>query len=576
MKRISSRLLLSLLAAGFALSAGAQASGKTAPNGWHLKDRSQDGYYGISLNKAYDYLKGRKSKTVVVAVIDSGIDTTHEDLRPVLWTNPNEIPGNGIDDDKNGYVDDVHGWNFLGGKDGRNVSEDSYEGVRFYWRNKTRFENADSTRLSGADLADYRVWVRAKSDLVDKINKDEVTAFRKLYPVVSMYDSLLRKSIGRDEYSASDLRNLHTENPTLRQAKAAFTQFFAGNDTVEYLSNKMLLDYIEGKIRMAEWVEAPPKNYRGDVTGDNEDDINDRNYGNSDIMASTALHGTHVSGIIGAVRNNGVGIDGIADNVRIMMLRAVPDGDEHDKDIALAIRYAADNGAQVINMSFGKAVSPQKRFIDDAVRYAQSKGVLLVQAAGNSHENIDTARNFPTPRFLDGTRAQSWVVVDASGDPKNGGLAADFSNYGTQSTDLFAPGKNIYSTLPGGNVYGNLSGTSMASPVTAGIAALVRSYFPNLNAVQVKWVLENSVVKPSITTPMPGDGDTQVTLDKLSRTGGIVNAYEAVKLADAVSSGRVKVKVEDNKVKVKDGDMKSKTKTEPGKVKEKKTPVKSF
>ncbi|RYY65111.1 MAG: peptidase S8, partial [Chitinophagaceae bacterium] len=416
MKRTYSKLLLFALAAGVTFTAAAQTSEKTTtPNGWHLRDRAQDGYYGISLDKAYNFLKGKKSKTVVVAVIDSGIDTTHEDLRPVLWTNPNEIPGNGIDDDKNGYVDDIHGWNFLGGKDGRNVTEDSYEGVRFYWKHKARFENADSTTLSGADLADYRIWLRAKSDLVGKVDKEEVEGYRQMLPVVQMYDSLLRKAVGRDEYTASDLRKLRTDNGMVRQAKGAFSQIFAGNDSVEYISNKMLLEYIEGKVRMAEWVEAPPKNYRGDVTGDNEDDINDRSYGNNDVMATTPLHGTHVSGIIAAVRNNGKGIDGIADNVRIMSLRAVPDGDEHDKDIALAIRYAADNGAQVINMSFGKAVSPQKGFIDDAVRYAQSKGVLLVQAAGNSHENIDTARNFPKPEFLNGTRAQSWIVVDASG-----------------------------------------------------------------------------------------------------------------------------------------------------------------
>ncbi|GAB4091790.1 S8 family peptidase [Flaviaesturariibacter terrae] len=565
-----------MLAVALSWNAGAQTAVKTAPNGWHLKDRAQDGFYGISLDKAYQFLKGRSSKTVVVAVIDSGIDTTHEDLRPVLWTNPGEIPGNGIDDDKNGYVDDVHGWNFLGGKDGRNVNEDSYEGVRFYWKNKARFENADSTQLRGADLADYRVWTRARYDLEQKVDKEEVAGFRSIYPIVSLYDSVLRKAIGRPEYTATDLRNLHSDNPMIREAKAAFTQFFAGNDTTEYVSNKMLLEYIEGKLRMADWLKSPPPAYRGEVTKDNEDDINDRNYGNNDIMAGTPMHGTHVSGIIGAVRGNGVGIDGIADNVRIMMLRAVPDGDEHDKDIALAIRYAADNGAQIINMSFGKAVSPQKAAIDDAVRYAQGKGVLLVQASGNSHENIDTARNFPTPVFLDKGRAQNWIVVDASGDPTNGGLAADFSNYGTSITDVFAPGKNIYSTLPGGNAYGNLSGTSMASPVTAGVAALIREYFPKLSAAQVKYVIENSVVKPAIKTPKPGSEEEKVSLSALSHTGGVINAYEAVKLADAVSSGRVKLKIESNKVKVKTDKEKTKTKSEPNKVKTKKEPLKTF
>ncbi|RYD99808.1 MAG: peptidase S8 [Sphingobacteriales bacterium] len=569
MKRSFPRYLLPLVAAGFTLTAFGQTATSSTPNGWHLKDRSQDGYYGISLDKAYNFLKGRKSQTVVVAVIDSGIDTTHEDLRAILWTNPKEIPGNGIDDDKNGYVDDVHGWNFLGGKDGRNVNDDSYEGVRFYWRHKARFEGADSTTLTGQDLADYRIWRRAKADLEESVKPEEVLYMKRLYPTLRRGDSLIAADLKKKEFSREDLKNYKPTSVEAQVVAEMYQQIF-DQEKVEYVSNLMVLEQVEGEINKAKWLTAAPENYRGEVTGDNEDDVNDRNYGNNDIMAGTSMHGTHVSGIIGAVRNNGKGIDGIADNVRIMALRAVPNGDEHDKDIANAIRYAADNGAQVINMSFGKAVSPQKAAIDEAVRYAQSKGVLLVQASGNSHQNVDTARNFPTPVFLDNNRAQSWIMVDASGDPKNGGLAADFSNYGTGVTDVFAPGKYIYSTLPGGNVYGNLSGTSMAAPVTSGIAALVRSYFPNLSAPQVKYVIENSAVKPSIKTKKPGSGE-MVELGTLSRTGGIVNAYEAVKLADAVNSGRVKVKIEDNKIKVKDDKGKTKMKE-----KVKKTPVKTF
>ncbi|RYY40799.1 MAG: peptidase S8 [Chitinophagaceae bacterium] len=573
MKRIVPRFLLPLLAAGFTLTSFAQSSA-SAPNGWHLKDRAQDGYYGISLDKAYNFLKGKKSKTVVVAVIDSGIDSTHEDLRPILWTNPNEIPGNGVDDDKNGYVDDVHGWNFLGNKDGRNVTEDSYEGVRFYWKHKARFEGIDTTQLTGKDLADYTVWKRARIDLENSVKSDEVLYLQRLYPTLRRGDSIIARDLKKTEFTAADLKDYKPSSIEAQVVAEMYEQIFA-QEKVEYVSNKMLLEQIEGELRKSTWLTAAPENYRGNVTQDNEDDINDRSYGNNDVMATTPMHGTHVSGIIAAVRNNGKGIDGIADNVRIMTLRAVPDGDEHDKDIALAIRYAADNGAEIINMSFGKAVSPQKAFIDDAVRYAQSKGVLLVQASGNSHQNIDTERNFPTPFFLDSTRATSWIMVDASGDPKNGGLAASFSNYGTTVTDLFAPGKHIYSTLPGGNVYGTLSGTSMAAPVTTGVAALVKEYFPKLSAAQVKYVLENSVVKPSIKTARPGT-DEQVSLDALARNGGIVNAYEAVKLADAISSGRIKVKVESNKIKVKDASGKTKTKVEAGKTKIKKEPVKTF
>ncbi|RYY82130.1 MAG: peptidase S8, partial [Chitinophagaceae bacterium] len=400
MKRIFPKLLLPLLAAGLSVTALAQSSPSSTPNGWHLKDRAQDGYYGISLDKAYNFLKGRKSKTVVVAVIDSGIDTTHEDLRAVLWTNPKEIPGNGIDDDQNGYVDDVHGWNFLGNKDGRNVTEDSYEGVRFYWKHKARFENLDTTALTGKDAADYAIWKQARIDLQNSIKTDEVLYLQRLYPTLRRGDSIIARDLKKTEFTAADLKDYKASTIEAQVVAEMYEQIFA-QEKVEYVSNRMLLQQIEGELRKSKWLTNAPENYRGNVTQDNEDDINDRGYGNNDIMATTPMHGTHVAGIIAALRNNGKGVNGVADNVRIMTLRAVPDGDEHDKDIALAIRYAADNGAQIINMSFGKAVSPQKAFIDDAVRYAQSKGVLLVQASGNSHQNIDTSRNFPTPLFVD-------------------------------------------------------------------------------------------------------------------------------------------------------------------------------
>ncbi|MGH2565445.1 MAG: S8 family serine peptidase, partial [Ginsengibacter sp.] len=268
--------------------------------------------------------------------------------------------------------------------------------------------------------------------------------------------------------------------------------------------------------------------------------INDRYYGNSNVMASpkAALHGTHVCGIIGADRTNGIGVNGIADNVKIMMVRAVPDGDEHDKDIALAIRYAVDNGAEVINMSFGKSFSPEKKWVDDAVKYAESKGVLLVHAAGNDAKDVDTTYNFPSPVFQsDGKRADNWITVGASGDSLLGGLVAEFSNYGKREVDVFAPGKKIYSSVPTGNNYQNLQGTSMASPVVTGLAALILEYFPNLSAEQVKMVIEKSTVKPTGKVINPGTGE-EVSLSELSVSGGIVNAYDALKLASTLKGER--------------------------------------
>lgn len=545
--------VLTTLVAGICLSSFGQTSKKSATNGWHLKDLKEDGYYGISLDKAYQFVKGKKSNTVVVAVIDSGIDTTHEDLKPILWTNPKEIAGNGIDDDGNGYVDDIHGWNFLGGRDGRNVKEDSYEAARVYHLYKDRFENVkDSSSLSEQDRNLYKTWLRAKNDVNKGVDQNELFFIKRLYPSLKRGDSVIKAELKKEEYNGNDLKNYKPTNPDAVVTRNVILNICEGNNGNFDITNTQILEELAGDIRKAEAAEQAPEDYRGEIVKDNENDINDRFYGNNDIMAGTPFHGTHVSGIIGAVRNNGKGIDGIADNVRIMMIRAVPDGDEHDKDIALAIRYAVDNGAKVVNMSFGKYFSPQKQWVDDAVKYAESKGVLLVAAAGNEATLVDTMPHFPEPILLDGQKVTNWITVGASGDPSNGGLVANFSNYGKKEVDVFAPGVNIYSSIPGGNTYGNASGTSMASPVTAGVAAFLLEYFPTLTPQQVKQVIEKSSVAPSIKAEEPGS-DREVSLSDLSKSGGLVNAYEAAKLADSLTKNDkaqpVKTKIKVKKVK---------------------------
>lgn len=518
------------------------------PHGWHLLDRAKDGYNGISINEAYAFVKSKnlKSNPVVVAVIDSGIDTLHEDLQPILWTNPKEIPGNGKDDDGNGYVDDVHGWNFIGGKDGRNVKQDSYEGARVYHELKKKYANVtlDTATLKGDSLEEYKTWLKAKEKVEGEGQEGgglDLMMMKRALTSAQKSDSILRKAMNKDTFTGNDLDTFKAENVAEKAAKGGLIYLFRANQMMETTNVDFLQgfsEFVSGEERKAEAKEKAPPAYRAEIVGDNEKDINDKFYGNNDIMAATPFHGTHVSGIIAAVRDNNKGIEGIADNVKIMMVRAVPDGDEHDKDIALAIRYAVDNGARVINMSFGKDFSPEKKWVDEAVKYAESKNVLLVHAAGNDGKNIDTADNYPNPNLRATTsRASNWITVGASGDEKAGGLTAPFSNYGKNEVDVFAPGVKIYSTVPGKTTYANAQGTSMAAPVVAGTAAFLLEYFPNLTALELKNIIEKSAQVPADSVRKPGSDDI-VKLSEISKTGGVINAFEAAKLADNLSGNK--------------------------------------
>lgn len=523
----------------------AQLSTKTsAPQGWHLQDKETSGYYGISLDKAYDFLKSKKikSKTITVAVIDGGIDTTHEDLKSILWTNAREIPGNGIDDDGNGYIDDVHGWNFLGGKDGRNVKEDSYEAARVYYKLKAKWQGKNGTGLTGDEKAEYDMYMAARQKIIGDLNPQEFLAMKQILPKFRQADSVMQKELGKAEYTGAELKDYSPKTREGMFLRSMMISISTANDNFD-ITNKQLIDELEGEVRKGENATTAPKEYRKEIVQDNEDDINDRFYGNNDIMTGTPFHGTHCAGIIAAIRNNNKGIDGVADNVRIMMVRAVPDGDEHDKDVANAIRYATDNGAKIISMSFGKDFSPNKKWVDDAFRYAESKGVLLVKAAGNDNKNVDSIPSYPNPVMADGKgRVTNVINVGASGDLTNGGLVAKFSNYGKNGVDVFAPGVGIYSTIPGVSSYGNANGTSMACPVVAGVAALLLEYFPTLTPQQVKLAIESTVTSPGIKVNEPGSREP-VDMSELSRTGGIVNAYGAVKYASTLVNSPKKVKL---------------------------------
>jgi len=499
---------------------------REAPRNWQLLDQAADGIPGISAERAMRELLATKQprRAVVVAIIDSGLDTAHVDLRDNIWRNPKETPVNGKDDDGNGYADDVYGWNFIGGADGRDVQWDTFEVTRLF----VRCQKADTLPAPERDRC---------GDVRRDFEKEKAEA-QQLAGQVQMIGAaldravqVLKRAVGTDSLTTERVSAYQPSGSEQAWAKNAYLQLAEGGITPEELADTRAAVETRVKYNLNASYDPRP------IVGDRYADPSERRYGNRDAMGPDAMHGTHVAGIVGAVRGNGVGVDGIAPSVRIMSVRTVPDGDERDKDVANAIRYAVDNGANVINMSFGKNYSPRKDVVDDAVRYADAHGVLMVHGSGNDGEDVTRTPDFPTPTYVSGGgRAQNWIDVGASSWKGGDSLAATFSNWGA-GVDVFAPGVDILSTVPGGG-YKRESGTSMAAPVVSGLAALLMAYYPQLTAADVKRIILASAARHAAQqVARPGDG-TMVPFGSLSATGGIVNAYNAVRMAEEMTAVR--------------------------------------
>lgn len=533
--------------------------GQEAGENWYHLDPA-DGFNGVSIDKTYaELLKGRSSTPVVVAIIDSGMDIEHEDLAANIWTNVDEIPNNGIDDDNNGYIDDVHGWNFIGGKDGKNVGPDTYEVTRVYGKLKYKYENAVRSKLNDKQKKEFDLFMETKKTVEDKRAAAEknIAQIDQMETTIVSGLSALGELTGDKSLNEFDLDTLTSSNPALEIGKKVIEQYRVESPILG--SADKIIEEIKGafagdKKRFVDQVEYaynPEFNTRL-IVGDDESNPTEIGYGNNDVEGPDALHGTHVGGIVGAVRNNNIGMNGVADNVLLMSVRAVPDGDERDKDVANAIRYAVDNGASIINMSFGKGYSGNKEIVDAAVRYAEKHDVLLVHAAGNSSLNTDIENNFPHDQYEKKTgfflwrwlkkkgKAKNWIEVGALNYKKGEDLSAPFSNYAKENVDVFAPGMKIYATLPN-DQYRYLQGTSMASPVVAGIAAVLRSYFPTLTAEQTKDIILNSGIAQDEMVLVPGSKTEKVKFSDLSVTGKVANLYNAVKMA-MNTKGKKKIK----------------------------------
>lgn len=530
------KLVALTLAASLSFGLAAQ---EEAPQNWWNLDLTTHSFPGVSADKAQEYLKGKKGQQVVVAVIDSGVDIMHEDLKDIIWTNTDEIPNNRKDDDNNGYIDDVHGWNFIGGADGQNVNYENLEIVRIYNKLAKKYANRNFDGLPKDEKKEYKLMEEYKAT-IDEKREQWAPQLAQIGPMFDMAESAV-KAIGKkpEDITAGDVEKL--DDSKFGPFKGIAARFMAEQDfNTFYEEIKSYVEYMKGQV---EYNYNPDFDARS-IVGDDPSNLNDRNYGNNDVKGPDSSHGTHVSGIIAAVRGNGIGVDGVGgENIRIMSIRTVPNGDERDKDVANAIRYAVDNGASVINMSFGKGQSPYKEAVDEAIKYAEKNDVLLVHAAGNDGKMLTLTNNYPNDvflkkGFLKPKASKIWLEVGASSNDYGDGLAAGFSNYNKNYVDVFAPGKDIYSTTPENN-YASFNGTSMAAPMVAGVAALVRSYFPDLSAEQVREIIMASAIPANLDVTQPGSED-KVSFSSLSATGAIANAFAAVKLAETTKGKKKK------------------------------------
>lgn len=490
---------------------------------WGHLDLVADTIPGMSVDKAYaEIIKNKKGEKVIVAVLDSGIDLKHEDLADVLWTNKNEKPGNNKDDDNNGYIDDIHGYNFLG---------DSYN------------EQLEAARIVRLKLGDAAMQAKAKALVDNKYAEaqQQKQRYQQIQQVVKSADAAVKKELGKESYTKKDLAGIKTEDAAMQQNIGILTQLLTNGDSIDEVLEKLE----EGIVHFSDQVEY---NYNvafdgRKIVGDDPYDITDLGYGNGNPQSASKdeSHGTHVAGIIAAKRGNGKGVEGVANNVEIMSIRAVPNGDEYDKDIALGIRYAVDNGAKVINGSFGKGFSPNAKWVYDAIKYAADKDVLFVHAAGNEGDDLDAPDkpNFPNDQVNNGAEiADNVITVGALSSKYGGEMLAPFSNYGKINVDVFAPGDDIYSSMPGGH-YEYQGGTSMAAPAVAGVAALIRSQYPRLTAQQVKHILMESGLAPQAKVVLGGDASKTAKFDAISTSGKIVNAYNALIMASKVAAGEI-------------------------------------
>ena len=519
---------------------------------WHQKDKQQDTIPGISLDKFYSQnKKAAKSKAIVVAVIDTQIDLKHEDLLGQIWNNKKEVANNGIDDDNNGYIDDSNGWNFIGTKRGSTVWS-NFEYVRIVREYEKQFKNSKESEVLSNDLNSYKEYIRAnkKLDQEKRYYQNWLKSLKHDIVKLPIAKDSLKKYFPKENYTYQQLDSMYKKH---KINDKSYMQRRDDNDK----DFGALIEIVMGSYELEQYNLNDIKRNEEEIDSivnrnlnmsynerhffDLNEHLFEKGYGNNNVSSNLSgitinNHSTRVSGIIAANRFNGIGVKGITSNVKIMPLSISPSGDEHDKDIALAIRYAVDNGAKIINMSFGKEFSLHKKWVIDAYKYAEKHDVLLVHGSGNNSFNVDENPYYPNDVDYENPNevVANFINVGATTSKADSTLVASFSNYGKKNVDLFAPGAKIYTTASN-NTYGFESGTSFSAPMVSGTAALIWSYYPKLTAKQVKEIILESGTAYDMEVLVPGGQGKKAKFSELSKSGKVLNVYNAMQLAEKVS-----------------------------------------
>lgn len=500
---------------------------------WHFNDIELDTIPGISLKRAYDSLLiDKKGIDVIVAVIDTEIDINHTDLKNSIWKNQKEISRNQLDDDNNGYIDDVNGWNFIGNNNRENNLYLNFEFTRILRELKPYFEKIDTLNISKEDIKKYNIYKTALKKYNENLAyyQDVKDSNINLYNKYFEAKEIIKKFVINEDYSVENIEKIKSASKDDKVQKAcglliSLTNYGIDDKYVNFKKDHYtkIVDYLLG-IDYNDRI----------IQGDDPEDIEDISYGNNKLAENleTLTHGTPMAGIITGVFKS--------DNIKIMPLAISAYGDEHDKDIALAIRYAVDNGAQVINMSFYKEMSMHEDWVLDAIKYANDNDVLIVSIAGNDGLDINLEEKYPNDRVDNNQEiADNFILAGASNYKIDKDFRRPYSNYGNRDVDLFAPGEYIYTTAPFNEYENDSNGTSSAGAITSGVAALIRSYYPDLTASQVKHILMDSGIEYTIevATPTEDDPDKTTPFNELSKSGKVVNAYNALIMAERVSCG---------------------------------------